>query len=206
VVRAEAPPSVRPVSPPDAVRVRVIDGLSVEGFAEHQLGSRKARLALRMLGIAQGRPVSIERLADALWLEDQPRDPPAQLAVIMSRLRGVLGGSRISHSDAGYALHADWIDLAAASELQSEADRRLRENEPAPALAAATAARALLAHPALEDEACPRRIVAPSSGSVPEPDTWSRAPRSRPATLRQAWRQPSRPSTRMSTTRSHCGW
>jgi DNA-binding SARP family transcriptional activator len=162
VVRAEAPPSVRPVSPPDAVRVRVIDGLSVEGFAEHQLGSRKARLALRMLGIAQGRPVSIERLADVLWLDDQPRDPPAQLAVIMSRLRSVLGGVRISHSDAGYALHADWLDLTAASELESEADRRLRENEPAAALAAATAARALLAHPALDDEAWPveeRRAV-----------------------------------------------
>jgi DNA-binding SARP family transcriptional activator len=162
VVRAEAPPSVRPVSPPDAVRVRVIDGLSVEGFAEHQLGSRKARLALRMLGIAQGRPVSIERLADILWLDDQPRDPPAQLAVIMSRLRGVLGGARISHGDAGYALHADWVDLTAASELESESERRLRENEPAAALAAATAARALLAHPALDDEAWPaedRRAV-----------------------------------------------
>jgi DNA-binding SARP family transcriptional activator len=162
VVRAEAPPSLRPVSPPDAVRVRVIDGLSVEGFAEHQLGSRKARLALRMLGIAQGRPVSIERLADVLWLDDQPRDPPAQLAVIMSRLRGVLGAARISHSDTGYTLHADWIDLTAASELQSEADRRLRQHEPAPALAAAAAARALLAHPALDDEAWPpedRRAV-----------------------------------------------
>ncbi len=153
---------MRPVAPPDAVRIRVIDGLSVEGFAEHQLGSRKARLALRMLGIAQGRPVSIERLADVLWLDDQPSDPPAQLAVIMSRLRGVLGGSRISHGDSGYALHADWIDLTAASELQTEADRRLLENEPAPALAAATAARALLAHPALDDEAWPaedRRAV-----------------------------------------------
>src|SRR3984893_8526958 len=93
VVRAEAPPSVRQVSPPDAVRVSVIDGLSVEGFTEHQLGSRKARLALRMLGIAQGRPVSIERLADILWLDDQPRDPPAQLAVIMSRLVAVLGAA-----------------------------------------------------------------------------------------------------------------
>ncbi len=162
VVRAEAPPSVRPVSPPDAVRIRVIDGLSVEGFAEHELGSRKARLALRVLGIAQGRPVSIERLADVLWVDDQPRDPPAQLAVIMSRLRSVLGAARITHSDAGYTLHADWVDLAAASELEAEADRRLHQNEPAPALAAATAAQALLAHPALDDEAWPaeeRRAV-----------------------------------------------
>ena len=153
VVRAEASQSERPVPQPDALRVHVIDGLSVEGFAEHTLGSRKARVALRMLGIAQGRPVSVERLADVLWLDEQPRDPPAQLAVIMSRLRGVLGVSRVAHSDAGYALRADWIDLAAAAELESEADRRLSEGEPAPALAAAMAARALLAHPALDDEA-----------------------------------------------------
>ena len=153
VVRAEAPPPSRPVSTPDSMRVRVIGGLSVEGFAEHHLGSRKARLALRILGIARGRPVSIERLGDALWVEDQPRDPPAQLAVIMSRLRGVLGASRITHSDAGYALRADWVDLTAASELVSEADRRLREHEPAPALAAARAARALVAHPLLDGEA-----------------------------------------------------
>ena len=66
VVRAEARPSERPAPQPDALRIHVIDGLSVEGFAEHQLGSRKARVALRMLGVAQGRPVSVERLADAL--------------------------------------------------------------------------------------------------------------------------------------------
>ena len=144
---------MRPVAQPGALRMHVIDGLSVDGLAEHQLGSRKARVALRMLGIAQGRAVSVERLADVLWLDDQPRDPPAQLAVLMSRLRGVLGSSRISHGDAGYSLHADWIDLIAASELEAEADRRLREAEPAAALAAALAARALLAHPALDDEA-----------------------------------------------------
>jgi DNA-binding SARP family transcriptional activator len=152
VVRAEARPSERPAPQPDALRIHVIDGLSVEGFAEHQLGSRKARVALRMLGVAQGRPVSVERLADALWLDDQPRDPPAQLAVLMSRLRGVLGATRIVHSDAGYSLDAEWIDLSAASELESEAARRLHEGEPAAALAAALAARALLAHPLLDDE------------------------------------------------------
>ncbi|MFI5285093.1 MAG: ATP-binding protein [Candidatus Dormibacteria bacterium] len=162
MVRAEAPRSERPAKSPDAIRIRVIDGLSVEGFAEHELGSRKARVALRVLGIAQGRPVSIERLAEVLWLDDQPRDPPAQVAVIMSRLRRVLGGTRISHSDHGYALHADWVDLVAAFELEAEAVRRLHENEAAPALAAATAARMLLAHPALDDEAWPvedRRAV-----------------------------------------------
>ena len=35
----------------------------------------------------------------------------------MSRLRRVLGGARITHSDAGYALDVDWLDLTAAAEL-----------------------------------------------------------------------------------------
>lgn len=140
---------------PDALRVRVIGGLSVEGIAEHSLGSRKARLALLMLGIAEGRPVTIERLADVIWLDEQPRDPPAQVAVIMSRLRRVLGASRITHGDAGYALHADWVDRSAAAELVAEADRRLHEGESAAALAAAGAARVLLAHPSLDSDAWP---------------------------------------------------
>jgi hypothetical protein len=46
---------------PDALRVRVIGGLTVDGIAEHTLGSRKARMALRILGITHGRPVTIER-------------------------------------------------------------------------------------------------------------------------------------------------
>ena len=151
----QAPQPARPASTPDALRLRVIDGLSVEGIAEHDLGSRKARLALRVLGIAQGRPVTIERLSDVIWPDDPPGDPPAQVAVIMSRLRRVLGASRISHGDAGYALHADWVDLSAAAELVAEAERRLREDEPPAALAAATAARLLLAHPALNSDAWP---------------------------------------------------
>lgn len=155
MVRAEAPPSARPASTPDALRLRVIDGVSVEGVAEHELGSRKARLALRVLGIAQGRPVTIERLADVIWPDDPPRDPPAQVAVIMSRLRRVLGAARISHGDAGYALHADWVDLSAAAELAAEAERRLREEDLPAALAAATAARVLLAHPSLDSDAWP---------------------------------------------------
>ena len=85
----------------------------MEGIAEHELGSRKARLALRVLGIAQGRPVTIERLERGhLGLTSRRGDPPAQVAVIMSRLRRVLGASRISHGDAGYALHADWVDMS----------------------------------------------------------------------------------------------
>ena len=46
VVRAEAPLSVRPVSPPDAVRIRVIDGLSVEGpYPPEPLELRESKAA-----------------------------------------------------------------------------------------------------------------------------------------------------------------
>lgn len=162
VVRAEASSPARPSPPPDALRIHVLSGVAVEGLTEPDLGSRKARIALRVLGIAQGRPVSVERLAEVLWLDEQPRDPPAQVAVIMSRLRRVLGEPRISHRDAGYTLHADWIDLTAAAELVSEAERRLGEREAAAALAASTTARMLLARPALDDETWPaedRRLV-----------------------------------------------
>jgi DNA-binding SARP family transcriptional activator/tetratricopeptide (TPR) repeat protein len=135
------------------LRVHVIGTFRVEGFAEHDLGSRKARTALRLLAIAAGVPVSTDRIAAALWTgAEQPRDPAAQIAVIMSRLRRVLGPSRIAHSDAGYVLEVDWLDLTAAAELLTEAGRRLAARNPAAALAAALSARGLLAVTLPDDE------------------------------------------------------
>ena len=139
------------------LRVRIIGGLGVDGIAERDLGSRKARVALKRLAIARGRAVPVEALQDVLWSDDQPRDPAAQVAVIMSRLRRVLGPQRISHGDGGYTLHVDWLDLGAAEQLVSEAVRRLLEGAPAAALAAAISARALLANPAADDHAWPEQ-------------------------------------------------
>jgi DNA-binding SARP family transcriptional activator/tetratricopeptide (TPR) repeat protein len=135
------------------LRVHVIGTLRVEGFAEHQLGSRKARTTLRLLAIASGAPVSADRIASVLWADaEQPRDPPAQVAVIVSRLRRVLGPERITHGDAGYTFHPDWLDLTAAVELTAEAERRLDARNPAAALAAALAARGLLTVTRLDDD------------------------------------------------------
>jgi DNA-binding SARP family transcriptional activator len=136
----------------DALRVRVIDGLGIEGFTERELGSRKARTALRLLALAGGRPVSAATIAEILWQDKQPRDPAGQVAVIVSRLRRVLGTARITHGDTGYTLHVDWLDLTAAGELVAEADRRLAAGAPAAALAAATSASSLLAQPDLDSE------------------------------------------------------
>jgi DNA-binding SARP family transcriptional activator/tetratricopeptide (TPR) repeat protein len=133
------------------LRVRVINGLAVDGIGEREIGSRKARTALKALAIAGGRAVSVDSLTEVLWPDDRPRDPPAQLAVIMSRLRRVLGSDRITYGDNGYALRADWLDLTAAAMLTAEAERRLRGDSPAAALAAARAASALFGRPLIDD-------------------------------------------------------
>jgi DNA-binding SARP family transcriptional activator/tetratricopeptide (TPR) repeat protein len=142
---------VRAVGGGQVLRVHVIDGLGIDGMTERDLGSRKARVALRLLAIAAGRPVSAERMADVLWQDEQPRDPAGQVAVIISRLRSVLGAPRITHGDLGYSLHVDWLDLAAAGELVTEADQRLAAGAATAALAAAMSASALLDHPDLDD-------------------------------------------------------
>ncbi|HYA00292.1 MAG TPA: AAA family ATPase [Candidatus Binatia bacterium] len=135
------------------LRVHVLGGLSVEGLAEPALGSRKARLALRMLAVAGGSPVPVDRLVEALWPDRRPRDPAAQVAVLMSRLRGVLGPDRIHRGDGGYSLDCDWLDLTSLEELAGEAGQRLGAGSPATALSAAVAARSLLPPQPLDSEA-----------------------------------------------------
>src|SRR5687768_1964375 len=93
------------------MRVRVLGGFAVDGLAEHDLGSRKARSLLKVLTLARGAPVSVERLADVLWADDPPARPSDQVGVLVSRLRGVLGADRIVRSDAGYVLRVDWLDI-----------------------------------------------------------------------------------------------
>jgi DNA-binding SARP family transcriptional activator len=95
-----------------ALRVRVLGGLAVEGFTEHDLGSRKGRLLLKVLALGRGRAVSVDRLADIVWAEGElPAKPAEQIGVLVSRLRRVVGQDRVVRTDAGYALLADWLDL-----------------------------------------------------------------------------------------------
>lgn len=133
-----------------SLRVHVLGGLSVDGIPELALGSRKARLALRMLAVAAGSPVPVDRLVDALWSDRPPGDPAAQVAVLMSRLRGVLGPDRIHHGDGGYSLDCDWLDITSFEELADQARQRLRAGSGPAALNAAVAARSLLPPPPLD--------------------------------------------------------
>ena len=136
------------------VRVRVLGGFEVEGLTRHQLGSRKARTLLKLLALARARPVAIDHLIECLWPNDEaaPSRPDEQLAVLMSRLRAVLGPDRLVRTDAGYTLICDWLDLVALEELAAAATRRLTAGSYALARAAAEAGLTLVRGQLLADE------------------------------------------------------
>jgi DNA-binding SARP family transcriptional activator/tetratricopeptide (TPR) repeat protein len=107
-----------------SLAVRVLGDFGVDGVEPRSLGSRKARTALHLLALAQGQCVRPDLLIDAIWGDAPPSSPDDQLAVLMSRLRSVLGRDRIEHRDSGYLLHYDWLDAAELAALADEMDRR----------------------------------------------------------------------------------
>ena len=124
-----------------SLAVRVLNDFAVDGLEPQSLGSRKARLALHLLALAGGQVVSSAALADALWGETPPAKPDDQLAVLVSRLRSVLGRDRIEHRDRGYLLRCDWLD---ATELAGLADEVSRRRDAGQVMGAAAAARVAL--------------------------------------------------------------
>ena len=101
---------------------------------------------MQLLALAAGQVVPSGVLVDALWpeLDAQPARPEDQLAVLMSRLRSVLGRDRIDHRDGGYLLHCDWLDAAELAVLTDEVDRRRAVGNVMGAAAAARVALSLL--------------------------------------------------------------
>ena len=180
-----------------ALRLRVFGSLQVEGIDFSALGSRKQRTLLRMLALGRGDPVAVDRLAEGLWPERLPARPTDQVGVLVSRLRAVLGRERVTRSDAGYALVADWIDLVAFEQLAEEARRRLSEDQPAAACTAAQAGLALAAHPLLADDRTQRGRTRPGERSIAR---WRRCnpcrPKRRwPSAIRSVPHLPLRPSS-----------
>ncbi|HEX9066311.1 MAG TPA: AAA family ATPase [Streptosporangiaceae bacterium] len=107
-----------------SLAVRILGDFGVDGVEPQALGSRKARQALYILALGQGQAVPPAVLIDALWGDAPPARPEDQVAVLMSRLRAVLGRDRIEHRDAGYLLRFDWLDAAELTSLVTELERR----------------------------------------------------------------------------------
>jgi DNA-binding SARP family transcriptional activator len=126
-----------------SLAVRVLGDFGVDGIEPQALGSRKARLALHLLALADGAAVPSGVLTDALWGDVPPARPDEQLAVLLSRLRSVLGRDRIEHRDGGYLLRCDWLDAAELAGLTDEVTRRRKAGNVTGAAAAARVALAL---------------------------------------------------------------
>jgi DNA-binding SARP family transcriptional activator/Tfp pilus assembly protein PilF len=124
-----------------SLALRVLGDFGVDGVEPQALGSRKGRLALAVLALGGGQAVPSDVLIDALWEDAPPAHPEDQLAVLVSRLRSVLGRDRIQHRDRGYALRCDWLDAAELASLTEEMDRRRGTGN---VLGAAAAARVVL--------------------------------------------------------------
>ena len=137
---------------PERLRVRVLGSLVVEDVAERDLGSRQGRTVLKVLAVARGEPVSVDRLADALWGDRPVARPVDQVGVLVSRLRGVLGSGRIVREEAGYRLRADWLDLDELDDRVADAASALAAGRVAVARAAADAALAIARGPVLAGE------------------------------------------------------
>jgi len=127
-----------------SLAVRVLGDFGVDGVEPQAIGSRKARLALQLLALAEGQVVPSDVLVDALWADAPPARPDDQLAVLMSRLRSALGRDRIEHRDHGYLLRCDWLDAAELAMLTDEVERRRGAGNVVGAAAAARVALSLL--------------------------------------------------------------
>jgi DNA-binding SARP family transcriptional activator len=127
-----------------SLALRVLSDFGVDGVEPQALGSRKGRLALCVLALAAGRVVPADVLVDTLWGDAPPAQPEDQLAVLISRLRSVLGKDRIQHRDRGYLLVCDWLDASELASLTEEMERRQGAGNVLGAAAAARVALSLL--------------------------------------------------------------
>ncbi|MFL6206284.1 MAG: BTAD domain-containing putative transcriptional regulator [Acidimicrobiales bacterium] len=137
------------------LRVRLLGGLDVAGLEAKDVGSRKARTLLAALAVADGQPFAADALAELLWGEDLPAKPTEQVGVLVSRLRGVLGGDRIVRHDAGYSLVADWIDQRDLDDGVAAAEQAATRGDAVSARMAATMALDLVRGPLLPEESAP---------------------------------------------------
>ncbi|WP_148574977.1 ATP-binding protein [Nocardioides caldifontis] len=138
-----------------SVRVDVLGPLrlTVDGAAVDVRGTKR-RAVLALLALAEGRTVTVERFADALWPTDLPESARQALHSHVFRLRSQLGAAagRLETGPAGYrlALGREELDLAEARGLLATG-RGLAGSDPEGALAALERAHALWRGPALAD-------------------------------------------------------
>ena len=115
-------------------------------------GGRKVRTLLRVLAVRRPDLVPHEVLAEALWPDQQPADPAANLTVLVTRARRALAvPEAVVTGPGGYALGPCTVDVAEFLVLAQQARQALREGRPADADRDCAAALALWGEPLAED-------------------------------------------------------
>ena len=130
------------------IAVRVLGGPAVDGVDPREFGSRKARRLLELLALGRGLAVPFEVLTEELWPERRPARPADQLAVLVSRLRALLGPDVIERRDTGYLLRYGRLDLDDLVRLTDEVERRRVDGAVDSGLVAAQALSRLVARSA----------------------------------------------------------
>ncbi len=119
-----------------ALRIGLLGPLSVSVDGRPVvLAAARLRAVLTVLALSAGEPVSLERLAVAVWGDGLPKNARRAVQLYVTRLRRVLGRQLIRTVPAGYALVAepDQVDAArfvrlldaAAQAAGAEAERAL---------------------------------------------------------------------------------
>ena len=120
-----------------------------------EIGSRKSRTLLKLLAVERPGLVTVDRIVEILWPDERPASPEQNVAIMVSRLRAVLGAELIQGGRAGYRLAAGpglVVDLDVAAGFCEQAEGKLA-TAAAVALAAAERAHELLsAGTAIGDE------------------------------------------------------
>jgi DNA-binding SARP family transcriptional activator len=129
--------------------LRLVSSLAIRHagrwLAGREVGSRKARTLLALLAVRRGRTVAVDTIVDVLWEATPPRQPGANVATLVSRLRATLGAHTIMGGRTGYRLgETVGTDLHLAATLVARAQARLAAGEPSVALATARQALGLL--------------------------------------------------------------
>jgi len=98
----------------------------------------KQRALLALLALQRGRPVSADRLIDALWGDGQAANPANALQAQIGQLRRAFGAAAILTSEAGYALAVgpDDVDVVRFGQLVAQGRRLAGDGEAALASAA----------------------------------------------------------------------
>jgi DNA-binding SARP family transcriptional activator len=138
------------------VEFRILGPLEVvEDGRVLRLGSRKQRALLALLVLHAGEVVSRDRLIDDLWHGEPPAAAETTLRSHISRLRSVLGASRLLSRSPGYSLvlAPDELDAARCERLLAEGRHALAHGRAAEAAEQLRSALALWRGAALADVA-----------------------------------------------------